>query len=212
MPLSRTSPNNFSSLNMQDLVDFFGLKTKSLLDFASCPVLDLQLPKIIEITTVSSQEIDTWNEQELIIKHISLILNTAKMEGEDYNTFAERSLSGTIDEIEFCGIVDFLVARGKFEPREPYFFIQEYKRNKLGPNSDPLAQLLGEMMVTQKINQNSLVYGAYIVGRLWYFVILENRNYNVLQPLDSTNLEELTQIIGKLNWVKKYVEEKLSGR
>lgn len=57
------------------------------------------------------------------------------MEGEDYNTFAERDLSGKIDEIEFCGIVDFLVARGKFQPRESYFFCKNIKKI----NSEPTA-------------------------------------------------------------------------
>ena len=212
MPISKNSVNNFSNLNMQDLVDTFGLKILDSLEFPSTKVLDSQKDKMLEISSVSSQQIDIWNEQELIIKHISLILNTAKIEGENYNTYAERTITGKIDDIEMTGVVDFLVARGQFQPREPYFFIQEYKKNKLGPSSDPLAQLLGEMLVAENLNKNSLIYGAYIVGRLWYFVILEGRNYNVLKPFDSTNVIELQEIIAKLNWIKEYVEEKLKTK
>ncbi len=211
MPISKNSQNNFSSLNIQDLIDTFNLKTVDNLAFLSESVSELQKTKIAEICQVSTQEIDTWNEQELIIKHISLILNTAKMEGPSYNTFAERSFCGKVDEIELGGIVDFLVARGRFQPREPYFFLQEYKKNTLGPNSDPLAQLLGEMLVAQELNQNLQMYGAYIVGRSWYFVVLHERDYNVLKPFDSTNFEELIEIISKLNWIKQYVEEKLQN-
>jgi len=143
MPISKNSQNNFSSLNIQDLIDTFNLKTVDNLAFLSESVSELQKTKIAEICQVSTQEIDTWNEQELIIKHISLILNTAKMEGPSYNTFAERSFCGKVDEIELGGIVDFLVARGRFQPREPYFFLQEYKKKHTRPKQRSFSSTFG---------------------------------------------------------------------
>ena len=135
----------------------------------------------------------------------------ANLEGENYNTFAERSFGGKVDGIDISGTVDFLVARGKYEPRTPYFFIQEYKKFKQGQDSDLLAQLLGEMLVCQVINSKDLICGAYIVGQYWRFVVLEKREYFVLDALNSTNFEELTEIISKLNWIKEYVEKQLKN-
>ena len=208
MPISKNLPNNFSNLNMQDLVDSFHLQ-ESVLSFPSSEVMAEQLPLLKKIVKNSGQKIIYWNEQELIMKHIAFILDVVDLSGADFDTFAERNLSGKVEGVEFSGIVDFLVARGRYEPREPYFFIQEYKRFKMGPNSDPQAQVLAEMLVAQNLNNQDTVYGCYIIGKYWYFVVLQNKNYCVLTELDSTNQEGLTSIIAKLNWIKKYVEEKL---
>ena len=209
MALSTTLPNSFSSLNIQDLIDFLGVKKVKNLVFETVETTEKQNQKIAEISQVSSEIINSWNEQELIIKHLALILEAANLEGEHFNTFAERCISAKIDNIELSGIVDLFVARGRYEPRNPYFFIQEYKRNKQGPNSDPLAQLLGEMLVAQKLNNRVEIYGCYVVGRFWYFVIMDGKNYTEESPLNSTNTRELKIIMSKLNWVKKYVEKRV---
>ena len=211
MPLSLTSPNNFSNLNMQDLADTFNLQHFQLA-FSELGLLENQDKLIQKIVKNSSQKIMYWNEQELIMKHIAFILDIVDFSGDNFDAFAERNLSGFVEGVEFVGIMDFVVARGEYEPREPYFFIQEYKRFKMGENSDPQAQVLAEMLVAQVLNNEKTVYGCYIIGKFWYFVILEDKKYTISKELDSTNLEELTEIIGKLNWVKSYVEEKLSKK
>jgi hypothetical protein len=209
MALSTISVNNFSSLNIQDLIDFLGIQKVENLIFGVSQISEEQAQRAKKICQVPSEIINSWNEQELIIKHLALILDAANLEGSNFNTFAERSISAQVDKIEMCGIVDLVVAKGKYEPRNPYFFIQEYKRNKQGPNSDPLAQLLGEMLVAQVLNDNLEIYGCYIVGRFWYFVAMNNRNYTEEKPLNSTDLEDLEVIMSKLNWIKKYVEAKV---
>lgn len=50
---------------------------------------------------------------------------------------------------------------------------------------------------------------CYIVGRFWYFVAMNDRNYTEEKPLNSTDLEDLEIILSKLNWIKIYVEEKV---
>ena len=83
-----------------------------------------------------------------------LDLKDVNFEDDRYSLFAERPISATIDNILLTGIVDFVVAEGIGRPYAPYFFIQEYKKARQGPESDPQAQLLGEMLVAQEINQN----------------------------------------------------------
>lgn len=209
MALSRTSVNNFSSLLIDDLIDTFGLKIKNDLSFPASQIGQNLVDFLVKFNSNIKIEIDYWNEQELIMKHIAPIINAVEIYGEHFNTFAERCIAAKLGDFELAGIVDFVVAKGKYNPSKPYFFIQEYKKNKQGPNSDPFAQLLGEMLVAQKLNEETVVYGCYIIGKFWYFVILENYNYNQESPLNSTETEDLEVIMSKLNWIKQYVENKL---
>ena len=205
MPLSRTAPNNFSTLNMQDMVDTFGLKPIKNLAFGKSIVDNNQKKCLEKLIIKTENQIQYWNEQELVIKYLSLILDLADIQGVDFNSFAERILGAKVDGIEFSGIVDFLIAKGRYEPRNPYFFIQEFKKAK-NPSGDPLAQLLGELLVAQVINKNNEIYGLYIVGQFWYFIAMKGREFTELSPLDSTNLEDLEIILSHLNWVKEYIE------
>jgi hypothetical protein len=210
MPISKTSPNNFSSLNIQDLVDTFDLKRLESTEIIGLIEPEkVQLDQLLNLTKKSQDRIDYWNEQELVIKYLAKILEIVDFGNEFYGEFAERVIGSKVDEYELGGYVDLLIARGRYEPREPYFFIQEFKKAK-NPSGDPLAQLLGELLVAQTINGEKVVYGSYIVGRFWYFVTLDGRNYTEELPLDSINLEDLTKIIAKLNWIKEYVEKKLN--
>ena len=165
----------------------------------------LELKKII---TKSKDLVEYWNEQELIIRQISFILDLVNFYGIGYNFFSERNIGAIIEGCEIAGTVDFMVAGGKYTPINPYFFIQEYKQQK-NPTGDPLAQVLAEMMVSQSINQSAIMYGCYIIGKYWNFVILENKNYTVLPSLDSTIFEDLQEIFYRLKSVKEYIEKEL---
>ena len=169
MTLSRTSVNNFSSLLIDDLIDTFGLKIKDDLVFPTFQIGQSLVDFLTKFNSNIKIEIDYWNEQELIMKHIAPIINSVEIYGEHFNTFAERCISARIPtkagEIELAGKVDFVVAKGKYNPSKPYFFIQEYKKNKQGPDSDPFAQLIGEMLVAQKLNEENVVYGCYVIGK-----------------------------------------------
>jgi len=174
MSISKNSQNNFSSLNIQDLIDTFNLQ-ETTLDFPEIGIKKEQLEQILQISKNAKNQIEYWNEQELIMKHLVFILNTVNLEGENYTTFAERELTGEVEGFTLTGKVDFLVARGKYSPTKPYFFIQEYKRFQMGPKSDPLAQVLAEMLIASVLNNENKMYGAYIVGQYWRFVVLENK-------------------------------------
>ena len=62
------------------------------------------------------------------------------------------------------GKVDFMVASGKYEPETPFFCFHEYKKEK-GKDSDPIGQMLAEMIAAQALNNNKLpIYGAILKG------------------------------------------------
>ena len=207
MSISQTSTNAFSSLGLQDVINSFELKINHTLEFPALKnyIIEDNIKKII---IEFADEVDYWTEQELVMKYISPILNTAHLWGLEYNTFSQRQISAKVGDYEMSGYVDFLVAGGKYEPTKPYFFIHEFKKS-LNPTGDPFGQLLGEMLVAQVINSEELVYGRVIIGRYWHFVVLKSKEFARLKPLDSFDIDDLQIIFDRLNGVKQYIEEKL---
>ena len=207
MPISLTSPNNFSSLTLQNLTDITNIKTVDNLIFPS-QELELDQDFMKDLILNSKNVIDYWTEQELVMKQLSFILKKANLKGDSYDTFAERALSANVDGYDFGGYVDFVIAKGKYEPTKPYFFIQEFKKSR-NQSGDPLAQLLGEMLVAQELNQNTVIHGVYIVGKLWSFITMNGKEFSQEESLDSTNFADLSQIFYRLNGIKQYIEEQI---
>ncbi|MEZ4939143.1 MAG: hypothetical protein R2799_16275 [Crocinitomicaceae bacterium] len=151
-----------------------------------------------------------WNEDELKFNLIYPLIQMAEIKSKNYNIFLERTISATFDnEYKLLGKPDLIVASGIFEPKNPYFFFHEYKKEK-GSADDPIGQLLSAMMVGQKLNDNQKpVYGAYVVGRNWFFVVLEGKNYCISNNFSVTQKDELEGIYRNLVGIKEIIEEEL---
>ena len=133
-----------------------------------------------------------WNEQELSMHFIGPMLSLVDFTGENYNAYANRSIQATIGDIELNGVPDGMIAKGRREPEIPYFCFQEYKK-EIDPNGHPAAQALGAMLVGQSLNDNkSPIYGCYVIGKFWTFMVLEGKNYALSQGYDATSDEILT--------------------
>ncbi|MCU0470552.1 MAG: hypothetical protein MUF58_18330 [Arcicella sp.] len=149
-----------------------------------------------------------WNEQELSMHFIGPMLSLVDFTGENFNAYANRSIKATIGDIELNGVPDGMIAKGRREPEIPYFCFQEYKK-EIDPNGHPAAQALGAMLIGQALNENkNPVYGCYVIGKYWTFMILEGKNYALSQGYDATSDEVLTifQILLSLkNVVKELV-------
>ena len=212
MPISKTSQNKFSKLTLQDLVDTFLLKRSLSMQkhFGKSLVSEIQKQQVPTLTNKFRDRIDYLNESELTVKYISKILDMVELESDLYSTFSERNMSAIIQGYSLGGTVDMVVASGFYEPKLPYFFIQEFKKAK-NQSGDPLAQLLGEMLVAQKLNDQNIIFGLYIIGRFWTFVVLNNLNFTELEPLNSTDNQDLIEILSHLNWIKQYIENKLKN-
>jgi len=210
---------SFRNWTRQEIADKFGLDVKS-----SCQKLDSWLevsgniPKAIEIELKRLQSklkenVDTWNEQELIIKFIALLIDKVDYDSADFKSFANRRLKGEIDGEEIAGEVDLMIASGKFEPKKPYFCLHEYKKEK-GVDNDPLGQLIIAMMTAQALNNNQFpIYGAYVMGRNWFFLTLEDRKYCISDELVATREDIFTiyEILQNLKGIiKKIIAEKNS--
>ena len=155
-----------------------------------------------------------WNEEELKVKFIAPLLELVDYDSSDlFQSFLERKINTTIQDIRLSGKVDFLLARGKQFPYAPYFCLHEYKREQgVGPDNDPLGQLLIAMLALHEENEEKIpIYGAYVMGRNWFFVLLEGKKYTVSRQYDATQ-DDLFDILRILKQVKVNFESYLKNK
>jgi hypothetical protein len=204
---------NFESWETQDLEMTFGLKrVKNMI------LLNDWLASTTHYDETSNQHIqklrdriydfsDYWNEDELKMLCISPILEIVDYSSDKYGIFTQRPLNATIKGIELGGRVDFMLAVGKQKPVQPYFFIHEYKQETKKGSSDPKGQLLSELITAQYRNEvNFPLYGCYVIGRYWYFAILDGNEYAVSNSFNASD-DDIYKIIAILRQVKVYIEK-----
>lgn len=209
---------NFETWETQDLEELFGLervKQMHLLDdwLAATTTLDSYTQKRVETLKEKIFEfVEFWNEDELKLQCISKIVDFADYDNiKPFNMFSQRSISATINNIEIGGRVDFVLAKGRQKPMKPYFFIHEYKQESKRGSTDPKGQLLSEMLVAQVRNEGKIpVYGCYVLGRSWFFVILNGKEYAVSRAYDASQPDIYT-VIAILRKVKEYIQNSLTS-
>ena len=147
--------------------------------------------------------IDTLNEEELKVYFIGPLLRLISFRSGERRPFLDRPMSFSYGEGETTsGKIDWVLAEGIQDPRAPYFFLHEYKK-EVEATGDPLGQLLIVMVGAQRQNELSIpLYGCYVLGRSWLFVLLEQQQYAVSAAFDATQsaifriysiLEEINQ-------------------
>jgi hypothetical protein len=153
---------------------------------------------------------DYWNEQELQIYFIGPLLLAVNFQEYGCTSFFQRKLSVNIHGEKLGGTVDCIIATGRVEPQKPLFMLQEYKRER-GRNNDPLGQLLAAMFAASIINANNrTVYGCYVIGRYWYFVVLNEKEYAVSDGFIATQ-HDVFMIFALLRQMRSYVGEWLQA-
>lgn len=145
---------------------------------------------------------ESWNEVELENKIISPLIVFSGIDNQKFAYFLERNLSTTIGDYELSGRVDGMIATGFRNPKEPYFCMNEYKR-ATDPHGDPQGQALIAMLVAQAINKdNHPIYGCYIVGKQWTFIVLEEKKYSFSNSytVDDNGIYDIYRIFKGLKW------------
>jgi hypothetical protein len=134
-------------------------------------------------------DVENWNEEEVKMKSIFPILSLVDFEINGFKVFAQRKLSTVLDNIPLSGKPEWIVAKGISMPKNPYFFIHQYKK-KYGNSADPRAQLLVAMLAAQQVNATNLpLYGLYVAGKSWNFVVLQGREYAVTDTYTATQTD-----------------------
>jgi hypothetical protein len=155
---------------------------------------------------------DAWNEDELKMFFIAPLLSQVPLEFDDFKPFTQRTLTAHFPSLslDVSGKVEFILARGKQRPKQPFFFLHEYKQERRRDN-DPLGQLLIAMLAARANNEKETVlYGCYVVGRDWFFVILDKQEYAVSLAFDATK-PELFQIHTILSEIPSLIKKILAN-
>ena len=198
-------------------------------------VLAFQLKQIIEPLTATMQEwlavekpvfsvveqanfddayedgrlhIKNWSEEDLKMKFISHILKLGNLVSDkNFVSFFDKKLAAQVQNYQLSVKADFVIAKGIMDFMEkPYFHFQEYKPNKK-PTGDSMAQLLEAFLIAQKINNdNKALYGCEVNGANWVFITMENNAYCISKIFDSTDKEDLMQIIAILRKFRHILE------
>ena len=150
---------------------------------------------------------DSWQEQELSLHFIGPMFSLVEFTDlYRYNLFAQRHIEATINDTVLAGEPDGLIASGYYEPEIPYFAFAEYKRQR-DPHGDPTAQALAAMLVGQQLNQHEQpMYGCYVIGRDWNFMVLEEPHYTISRDFSGLS-DEVFDILRILKALKEIVIE-----
>jgi hypothetical protein len=154
-----------------------------------------------EVRKMLIENVDTWNEEELKMQFISIIMYLARFQNP-IRTYYDREIAADVDGHYLKAEVDMLLSKGYGDLIEtPYFFLHEYKREKRY-SGDPIGQMLGGMLIGQAKNNNGKpMYGCYVQGRFWFFSVLVGKQFVVSLSHDATDeviCEKIVLILRKL--------------
>lgn len=174
-----------------------------------CNLDELEIANLKRLKQLLLYNVDNWNEQELSLHFIGPMLTLVDFTNEDFNLFAQRFISGKVADVELFGYPDGLIASGWREPEVPYFCFQEYKKEK-DPDGDPAGQCLAAMLVAQTLNQDDLpVYGCYVLGRNWFFMLLQGWDYAISNAYCATK-DDIFDILKVLKILKQLIARRIA--
>jgi len=170
-------------------------------------IKESEIKFLTELLSKEFNFIRIYKEEDLKVKFIAPILNQIDFRdiNKEIRDFYEEKITYQTDKFIFTGTTDFLISKGLEYSEKPYFFIQEFKKGK--ESSYPESQLLAELIAGVELNNFKTIKGAYIVGAIWNFVILEKLAEDKYQffisiNFDSTKIEELKGIYKNLLFIK----------
>lgn len=212
---------SFESWTTEELEDAFGLKRNDKL-----PTLHIWLQETCEIPLAHRQQMaemqaqlipymEMFNEADIKNYFIIRLIQLVSFWHETYRAFYEYSLSATKKDINgqdvlLKGRAEMLVAKGKQAAKTPFFFFHEYKAQIPKSKNDPRGQVLSSMLAAQVYNENDTpIYGCYVIGESWKFVVLEGNEFAVSETFNAMN-EDIYRIYEIMFACKRYIHQKLN--
>jgi len=202
----------FKQLTRNILKNRFGLKQcnkhkvlTNWIELANLQTIDeMEQQMLIRLQKMLNSRASSWNEFELSEWFIGPVLALIEFDNENFTLFACRDISATVKDCELSGRPDVMIADGIDEPINPYFCFHEYKK-QTDPNGNPQTQLLGAMLAAQTLNNNEKpIYGVYIIGFQWRFIVLQNLEWCESNIYISENTQ-LLDIIKMLKALKQII-------
>ncbi|MDQ7083567.1 MAG: hypothetical protein Q9M36_00930 [Sulfurovum sp.] len=203
----------FGNISPLELFTYFLIEEKEdnyILDISNIDISKESENLLNTLISENKKDFIDYSEEEIKMLFISPILYDISLKGNNVREWYERELSFEFDDVIISGKTDFMLASGSIFPKEPYFFIQEYKKSI--PNGHPKWQLLSELLVTINKNGFKPILGSYNIGQYWHFVklIRENDKYilSSSESYDSLKIDDLKIIYKNLQAVKRlYIKE-----
>lgn len=174
-------------------------------------LLDYEQKLFDSILQNALENIEAWSEEDLKMNFIAFVLELSYLKSSKYiRTFFDKTIEAEVEGHFLRVKSDFMIAKGILDLiQKPYFHFQEYKKER-DPQGDPLAQLIEACLIAQAMNQNDKpIYGGYVIGRFWNFVIMEGKQYCISEAYDSTKPKDLLQIIAVLRKFREILETRL---
>ncbi len=202
---------SFKDCNLKFLEKTFGIEQIDTLPALDSWLATPSVPSAFEeesllhLRSVLNFNIHDWNEYELDSHFIGPIFTLVNFSNKKFNHYSQRYLQGQVGEYQLFGKPDGIVSAGRREPETPYFAFQEYKK-ELDPNGDPAGQALAAMLVGQSLNDDPSkpVYGCYVNGRDWYFMVLLGKEYSISQDFSATT-DDIFKVFATLKALKEIV-------
>lgn len=211
---------SFKYWKRQQVEETFGLKRLKELDLLSewlkvdtKQITTIEQERILELQETLKENILDWNEAELKFYFLGPFMLFLNFKTKQYRSFAERPLSAIVGKETASGYVDFFIAQGEQIPKALYFCLHEYKPEE-GTSNDPLGQLLIAMVAAQQANQRKNdakeipIYGAYVLGRHFYFGVLNGKQYAFSDAYTATQ-SDIFEIFCVFKKLKSYIEDLL---
>lgn len=204
----------FKNWDLTKLDDVFGLRQIWTSEWLSkwqaiqIEILESEKEHILMLQSSLIRGGRAWNEVELENKFISPLIMNARIDDEEIGYFLERYLEGIVGDYKLSGIVDGMIAKGFRDPKQPFFCIHEYKKS-VENQGTPDAQVLAAMLVAREYNDHKKpIYGLYVVGLIWNFVVLYGNEYCVSKDYKSDD-EEVFAIFKMLKAIKQIIKTEL---
>jgi hypothetical protein len=119
---------SFQKWNIDTAGKAFGIKQRPKLDlldkWLATPqtITDEERRDTLKYQTFLRSGVDYWNEHELQVNFIGPLMLVVNFQQERYNIFYQRKITSTVAGIHLHGTVDCVVATGRVELSEPFFF------------------------------------------------------------------------------------------
>lgn len=203
---------SFDTWNYEQVEDAFGispLRTNPTFEYwlkaEDCDPDDSEKKLLDYYRDLLFEEVQNWNEDELKLFFIGPVLGLIHFKTANFKPFTQRTLTIETETVSASGKVDFMLAKGKVLPKTPYFCLHEYKQEHRRDN-DPLGQLLIGMVAAQAKNRAEFpIYGCYVSGRNWFFVLIEGDKYYVSDAYVATS-EDIYKIFAIMKKCKLLVD------
>jgi hypothetical protein len=158
----------------------------------------------------NSSLIDKYDEEDLKLYFLAPIFHHINFKSfeKEFRAFYNEKINYKTDKFILNGEVDFVLSLGLLKSKKPYFFIQEFKKGI--EFSDPRPQLIAELIAGLEISKFEEIKGAFIIGSIWNFVILEKLGENkyqyfVSENFDSSKIGDLKAIYKNLLFIKNEI-------